>query len=83
LRGFDFETAGPRVVIVPQGNFFNSAGQQVYLEPFTVPFGGNGLAVVNLEARIPAGENLRVVPFYDGGNVFRSIKDIFNPPNVA
>lgn len=83
LRGFDFETAGPRVAIVPQGNFFNSSGQQVYLEPFTVPFGGNGLAVINLEARIPIGQNIRAVPFYDGGNVFRSIKDIFNPPNVA
>ncbi|MER3431166.1 MAG: hypothetical protein C4324_09020 [Blastocatellia bacterium] len=83
LRGFDFETAGPRVAIVPQGKFFTSAGQQVFLEPFTVPFGGNGLAVVNLEARIPMRKNLRVVPFYDGGNVFRSIKDIFKSPNVA
>lgn len=83
LRGFDFETAGPRVAIVPQGNFFNSSGQQVFLEPFTVPFGGNGLAVVNLEARIPFGKSLRIVPFYDGGNVFRSFKDIFKSPSVA
>lgn len=83
LRGFDFESAGPRVAIVPQGNFFNTNGDQVFLEPFTVPFGGNALAVVNLEARIPFTESVRAVPFYDGGNVFRKVGDLFNPPNVA
>lgn len=83
LRGFDFESAGPRIVIVPQGIFRNSNGDQVFLDPFTVPFGGNGMAVVNLEARIPITESFRVVPFYDGGNVFRSAGDIFKPPTVA
>lgn len=82
LRGFDFESAGPRVLVVPQGNFFNTSGEQVFLNPFTVPFGGNALAVVNLEARIPITESFRFVPFYDGGNVFRRVKDIFNPPDV-
>lgn len=82
IRGFDFESAGPRVVIVPQGNFFNTSGEQVFLDPFTVPFGGNALAVVNLEARVPITESVRFVPFYDGGNVFRRVKDIFNPPDV-
>ncbi len=82
LRGFDFESAGPRVVVVPQGNFFNTSGEQVFLDPFTVPFGGNALAVVNLEARIPFTENIRIVPFYDGGNVFRSVKDIFSSPDI-
>ena len=82
LRGFDFEEAGPRVVVVPQGTFLNSAGNQVYLDPFTIPFGGNALAVVNLEARIPLSKSIRIVPFYDGGNVFRRIGDIFNPPDV-
>lgn len=82
LRGFDFESAGPRVVIVPQGQFFNSSGEQVFLDPFTVPFGGNALAVVNLEARIPLSKSIRAVPFYDGGNVFRRVGDIFNPPDV-
>src|SRR5690606_22440497 len=53
LRGFDFESAGPRVVIVPQGEFINRDGEPVFLDPFTIPFGGNGLAVVNLEARVP------------------------------
>lgn len=82
LRGFDFESAGPRVLVVPQGNFFNTSGEQVFLNPFTVPFGGNALAVVNLEARVPITDNVRFVPFYDGGNVFRRVKDIFNPPDV-
>ncbi len=82
LRGFDFEEAGPRVVIVPTGTFRNSHGDQVFLDPFTVPFGGNALAEVNLEARVPLTKSLRVVPFYDGGNVFRRVGDIIKPPNV-
>lgn len=83
LRGFDFEEAGPRVVIRPQGTFLNSSGQQVFLDPFTVPFGGNALAVVNIEGRIPISKSVRVVPFYDGGNVFRRAGDIFKRPTVA
>jgi outer membrane protein insertion porin family len=82
LRGFDFESAGPRVVIVPEGVFRNSDGEQVFLDPFTIPFGGNALAVVNIEARIPLSRIIRAVPFYDGGNVFRRVGDILNPPNV-
>ncbi|MEZ5429131.1 MAG: POTRA domain-containing protein [Pyrinomonadaceae bacterium] len=82
LRGFDFESAGPRVAIVPQGIFRNSAGDPVFLDPFTIPFGGNALAIVNLEARIPLTEGFGAVPFYDGGNVFRRIGDIFNPPDI-
>lgn len=77
LRGFDLEEAGPRVVIVPTGVFRNSNGEQVYLDPFTIPFGGNAIAVVNLEARVPLTKTIRAVPFYDGGNVFRSSGDIF------
>ncbi|MCY7375708.1 MAG: BamA/TamA family outer membrane protein [Pyrinomonadaceae bacterium] len=82
LRGFEFEQAGPRVVIVPQGFFRNSNGDRVFLNPFTIPFGGNALAIVNLEARIPLSNLLRAVPFYDGGNVFRRVSDIFNPADV-
>lgn len=82
LRGFEFESAGPRVVIVPQGIFRDQQGDPVFLNPFTVPFGGNALAIVNLEARIPITESVRAVPFYDGGNVFRRVSDIFNPPDV-
>lgn len=83
LRGFDFEEAGPRVVIIPQGTFLNSSGQPVTLDPFTIPFGGNALAVVNLEARIPITDSIRAVPFYDGGNVFRRFADIFRRPAVV
>ncbi|MEO6655774.1 MAG: POTRA domain-containing protein [Pyrinomonadaceae bacterium] len=83
LRGFDFEEAGPRVVIVPQGSFRNSRREPVFLDPFTIPFGGNALAVVNLEARIPITKSVRAVPFYDGGNVFRKVGDIFKSPTVA
>ncbi|HXG86361.1 MAG TPA: POTRA domain-containing protein [Pyrinomonadaceae bacterium] len=83
LRGFEFEGAGPRVVVMPQGIFRNQQREIVTLNPFTIPFGGNALAIVNLEARIPLTESIRVVPFYDGGNVFRSVKDIFKAPDVA
>ncbi|MEZ5306413.1 MAG: POTRA domain-containing protein [Pyrinomonadaceae bacterium] len=83
LRGFDFEEAGPRVVVVPQGTFRNQQGEIVTLDPFTIPFGGNALAVTNIEARIPVFEGLRAVPFYDGGNVFNRYKEIFNPANAS
>ncbi len=83
MRGFEFEGAGPRVVVAPQGTFRNSKGEIVQLNSFTIPFGGNALAVTNLEARIPVTENIRVVPFYDGGNVFRSVGDIFKKPEAA
>ena len=82
LRGFAFEEAGPRVVIVPQGTFHASNGDAVTLDPFTVPFGGNALAVVNIEGRIPLSDTFRAVPFYDGGNVFRRVGDLFNPPSA-
>ncbi len=82
LRGFEFEAAGPRVAIVPQGIFRNQNGDIVNLSPFTVPFGGNALTIINLEARIPLTSSVRVVPFYDGGNVFRRVGDIFHPPQV-
>jgi outer membrane protein insertion porin family len=83
LRGFDFESAGPRITFQPQGNFFNTSGQQVFLNPFTVPFGGNALAIAQIEARIPLTKSIQAVPFYDGGNVFKRPGDIFRKPQVA
>ncbi len=80
LRGFNFEEAGPRIVIVPTGIFRDSKRNQIRLDPFTVPFGGNALAGVNLEARVPLTKSVRAVPFYDGGNVFRRVGDIFKAP---
>jgi outer membrane protein insertion porin family len=83
LRGFEFESAGPRVAFLPQGNFFNTNGEQQFLRPFTVPLGGNGLAVANLEARLPLTSTVQIVPFYDGGNVFSHASEIFKPRQVV
>ncbi len=77
LRGFGFEEAGPRQAIIPEGIFRDQDGDIVELNPFTVPVGGNALAVLNLEARVPLTKTLQIVPFYDGGNVFRRVSDLF------
>ena len=90
IRGFNFEEAGPRQVICPGTSLIENGfpvckpsifrdlqGKPVRLNPFTVPVGGNALAVVNLEARVPLTRLFQVVPFYDGGNVFRRAGDIF------
>lgn len=83
LRGFAYQEAGPRQVIVPQGEFHNSSGELVGVNPFTVPIGGNAMVVTNLEARVPVTPDVQVVPFYDGGNVFRSIGDVFHPQPIT
>jgi outer membrane protein insertion porin family len=83
LRGFPYEEAGPRQVIVPQGVFRKPNGDIVALNPFTVPIGGNAMVVMNLEARVPVTPEVQVVPFYDGGNVFRSISDILHPQPIT
>jgi len=83
LRGFGYEEAGPRQVIVPRGQFRNRQGKLIGLNPFTVPIGGNAMVVMNLEARVPVSRELQFVPFYDGGNVFRSISDIFHPKPIT
>jgi outer membrane protein insertion porin family len=77
LRGFNFEEAGPRQVVIPLGEFRDQDKNVVFLNPFTVPVGGNALAVLNLEARVPLTRSVQVVPFYDGGNVFRRVGDLF------
>jgi len=77
LRGFGYEEAGPRQAIFPRGVFRDRQGEIVVLNPFTVPLGGNAMVVLNLEARVPLTPDLQIVPFYDGGNVFRRVGDIF------
>lgn len=83
LRGFGYEEAGPRQVVVPRGEFRDSNGDLVGLNPFTVPIGGNAMVVMNLEARVPVTRDLQLVPFYDGGNVFRSISDLLRPQPIT
>ncbi|MGH9802234.1 MAG: BamA/OMP85 family outer membrane protein, partial [Blastocatellia bacterium] len=74
LRGFRFETAGPQDVL------FDATQKPKPGEPFIlptlIPVGGDALAVFNFEMRYPLTQRLRLVPFYDLGNVFRRINDI-------
>lgn len=77
LRGFGYDEAGPRETIVPVGQFRNREGEPVSIDPFLVPTGGNAVAVINLEARIPIVNSFQIVPFYDGGNVFRFASELF------
>lgn len=77
LRGFNFEEAGPREVVIPLGPYRDQNKNIVFLNPFTVPVGGNALAILNLEARVPLTRSFQAVPFYDGGNVFRRVGDLF------
>lgn len=83
LRGFKFEEAGPRQVVIPLGPFRDQERNIVFLNPFTIPVGGNALAIVNLEARVPLTKALQAVPFYDGGNVFRRVGDLFGTSKPA
>ena len=83
LRNASFEEAGPREVVIPEGEFRDQNKNVVFLNPFTVPVGGNALAVLNLEARVPLTRAVQVVPFYDGGNVFRRIGDLFGKEDTT
>jgi outer membrane protein assembly factor BamA len=69
----------PPLFLPPCGTFRNQKGEPVTIDPFTVPLGGNAVAVVNLEARLGITRNLQAVPFYDGGNVFDNVRDLFRP----
>jgi outer membrane protein insertion porin family len=70
LRGFPLNGAGPQRQIP-----VCSVGQTGGCPLISVPEGGNQLLIVNSEFRIPVPlkQGLGVVPFYDGGNVFRTI----------
>jgi outer membrane protein assembly factor BamA len=75
IRGFPLNGAGPQRVIPACGD----PADPSTCENITVPVGGNQLFIVNSEFRIPVSvpglleKGLSVVPFYDGGNVFRTI----------
>ncbi|HEX7956043.1 MAG TPA: BamA/TamA family outer membrane protein, partial [Pyrinomonadaceae bacterium] len=72
-------TSPPPAFLPPCGTFRDREGKEVAVNPFTVPIGGNAMAVVNLEARVALTRNLQAVPFYDGGNVFDRLSDLFHP----
>src|SRR5581483_1268065 len=67
LRGFRFEEAGPQGILEPRD------AKEL---PTLVPIGGDAMAVFNFELRYPLTRRLRLVPFYDLGNVFRRVSDI-------
>lgn len=72
LRGFSLDGAGPQKTIPACGNPNNKATCTF----INVPVGGDELAIVNSEFRIPTPfiyPNLGVALFYDGGNVFQHI----------
>ena len=68
LRGFKFETAGPQGILEPR------PGTREL--PTLVPLGGDALALFNFELRYPLTQRMRLVPFYDVGNVFYRVKDL-------
>jgi outer membrane protein insertion porin family len=72
-------TNPPPTFLPPCGTFRDQKGDPVTVNPFTVPIGGNAVAVVNLEARVGLTRDLQAVPFYDGGNVFDTVRDLFHP----
>jgi outer membrane protein assembly complex protein YaeT len=67
LRGFRFDEAGPQGILEPRNR------KQL---PTLVPVGGDAMVVINFEERFPLTRELRLVPFYDLGNVFRRVSDI-------
>jgi len=67
LRGFRYEEAGPQTILEPRN------AEEL---PTLVPLGGDAMIVVNAELRYPLTRQLRLVPFYDLGNVFGRVTDI-------
>jgi outer membrane protein insertion porin family len=67
LRGFSYEQAGPQAILEPR------TPDEL---PALVPVGGNALTIFNFELRYPLTRRIRLVPFYDLGNVFPLVSDI-------
>jgi outer membrane protein insertion porin family len=74
LRGFRFETAGPQDVAFDPNQPVGK--DKPFVLPTLIPVGGDAQAVFNFELRYPLTQRLRLVPFYDLGNVFRRVSDI-------
>ena len=81
LRGFKFETAGPQIILEPRPCTPEGTRPDETIPctpgelPTLVPAGGDAMAVFNFEMRYPLTSRLRLVPFYDLGNVFRRARD--------
>jgi outer membrane protein insertion porin family len=60
VRGFSLDRLGTDETLDPQG----------------FPQGGNGMVILNLEARAPYWKNVQLVWFVDAGNVFRRVSNI-------
>ena len=72
LRGFPLNGAGPQQYTTVCGD----PADPSTCGPITVPTGGNQLLIVNSEFRIPLNQiykGLGIVPFYDGGNVYKHV----------
>lgn len=87
LRGFPLNGAGPQRVVPVCGN----PSDPTTCSDISVPVGGNQLFILNTELRapLPIIKNLRIVAFYDGGNVYQNINfhqfidDYTNTPGIG
>jgi outer membrane protein insertion porin family len=82
LRGFRFEAAGPQAVVEPPPDSLDRCDNPARTPksppcvlPTLFPLGGDALAIFNFELRYPLTSRLRLVPFYDLGNVFKRVSD--------
>jgi outer membrane protein insertion porin family len=78
LRGFKFETAGLQGILAPRPACQNPPkdAKSCFELPALVPLGGDALTVMNFELRYPLTSRMRLVPFYDLGNVFYKVSDL-------
>jgi outer membrane protein insertion porin family len=76
LRGFRFEQAGPQIILESRVEPTRPGEPPALVLPALVPRGGNALTVFNFEFRYPLTRRVRLVPFYDVGNVFSLVRDI-------
>jgi outer membrane protein assembly complex protein YaeT len=74
LRGFRYDTAGPQDVLFNPNQ--PTGKDKPFVLPTLIPVGGDAQVILNFELRYPLTQRLRLVPFYDLGNVFRRVSDI-------
>jgi outer membrane protein assembly factor BamA len=85
VRGFERNSLGPVVYVVPQGEVDTAALQGRPIDPNRVTVaatGGNTLAVGNVEIRVPSpvfSSRLRLAAFVDAGGVWQRGAEISTP----